>query len=457
MHERTRLVLARLLFVLCCALPTSLTVTWIAATHTPWYEKRITDYLQDQIQRDTGLHLAFTEFDNPAPNRWVLSNVHLTDPETSQLMGKIREIHWAIQSNETTVLLEQPEINASHIAIVLESLHDHILCRPRKTEQPITLFANDLTIHSGSHAVTLSDVDARIANKQRSTLLSIELQVADADPNSPMMLQVQRIRQEKNERRTMPSKTVMSLNTKGTALPCSAFADFWPALGSLGRRANFSGSLKWEVQEGTWAVDLGGSRFNQIELDQLFENQAHRLSGTASITFDRGLVSPDQRIADLSGVFLAEQGLISKTLLSQASQNLNLRLLKTEPWTRFTGDLPYDLFAIGFDINGTQLKLDGICHHEQSHKNYPSGIALLLNGYPLAHCTGDPVESVRLLATLAPAHSVPVPLSQQTNWLTSILVPPSRPMPVEQNEPPRIRSARLWQGGPVIEQPNRGQ
>jgi hypothetical protein len=58
-----------------------------------------------------------------------------------------------------------------------------------------------------------------------------------------------------------------------------------------------------------------------------------------------------------------------------------------------------------------------------------------------------------LIAAIAPSHSVPVPLSNQTSWLTKVFIPPSRPLPRDEAYPPRIRAAEIWHGGPTISQP----
>jgi hypothetical protein len=115
--------------------------------------------------------------------------------------------------------------------------------------------------------------------------------------------------------------------------------------------------------------------------------------------------------------------------------------------------VPYDRLAIGFNINNTQLRLDGICQTEPGYESYPAGVVLVRDGYPLLYSAQTTIESLRLMAAMAPAHSVPVPLSNQTSWLTNILLPPSRPLPGDEHLPPRIRSAGSWQGGPVINQP----
>ena len=243
------------------------------------------------------------------------------------------------------------------------------------------------------------------------------------------------------------------LDTQGTALPCSAFAEFLPKLESLGNEATFTGTCQWRHQGGQWSIDLAGSRFQQISLDRVFEQHAHRLSGNASLQLDRCRIEPHQRRSDIVGTVRARDGLIGRSLLASTSQNLGLDVRMPEAWGEAPGDIPYDLLAIGFNINNTQLRLDGVCRTEDGYESYPAGVVLILNGYPLVRSTPETIESLRLMTAIAPAHSVPVPLSNQTSWLTNILLPPSRPLPSNEPSPPRIRSAGNWQGGPSIAQP----
>ncbi|MEC8474090.1 MAG: hypothetical protein VXZ38_05530 [Planctomycetota bacterium] len=453
MHERTQQAIGRLLFVLCCAGPSILTITWILITCTTWFQNQTTQDLQERMESALGLSVTFESYQHPAPNHWVFANLNLRHPETLKRVGKVREAHWLIQGNDARMLLEQPELEANQIAALWKSIHDRFLCYPDNLKHPLSIAANDLTIKSGNHSFTLSDLDAWVENSQTQSSIVLQLHLADGLNHAPMMMKVKRNRDKTEVAQSISPSTSVSLNTNGTALPCSALADFLPTIESLGSSATFTGNLRWELANNGWSIDLAGSRFTRIELDRLFENHAHRLSGNATIELDRCFIAPNERKSDLTGQIRVEEGLIGKTLLKQFAENLQFKLLETEVWNQFSGDLPYDLIAMGFNINGTQMRLTGICQNERGFENYPSGVAIVLDGYPLAQTFDEAIESVRLLAAIAPLHSVPVPISAQTDWLTNILLPPSRPLPRSQSTPPRIRSARVWEGGPLVQQP----
>jgi hypothetical protein len=447
MHERTQRAVARLMFVFCCAVPTSITLACLLVTWTPWYHRRALASLQTQLGQETGLVVELGDFRRPAPDTWHLTKLRLLDPETRREVVRVREMHWVRRPDETRILLHQPEVQSSQLAKFWKLLHDRFLCRPEQTDVPTQIAGNDLTIHSRTGALTLRDVDAWVRSDAESAEATVQCLPALTQTQVPLTITIRRDRSEETP------ATDWILDTQGTTLPCSAVAEFLPPLEALGSEATFTGTMRWRRQGNRWSLDLGGSRFEQIALDRLFEQHAHRLSGSATLQLDRCRIEPHQRRSDIAGSIRAREGLIGRSLLTSASQNLGLELRLPEDWGNSPGDIPYDLLAVGFNINSTQLRLDGICRTETGYESYPAGVVLLLNGYPLVQSTPTTMESLRLLTTIAPAHSVPVPLSQQTHWLTHLFPPPSRPLPPDQALPPRIRAAGNWQGGPAISQP----
>ncbi len=96
--------------------------------------------------------------------------------------------------------------------------------------------------------------------------------------NSPVDIQVRR------DRSGEEPVTDWTLHANGSPLPCSALAEYLPLMASLGSEAEFSGTMSWQLGENHWWIDLGGSIFKHVSLDRLFEQHAHRLSGTARST-----------------------------------------------------------------------------------------------------------------------------------------------------------------------------
>jgi hypothetical protein len=163
---------------------------------------------------------------------------------------------------------------------------------------------NDLTIHSRTGALTLRDLDAWVRTDQATTEATIQFLPANSTTQSPLTITVRRDRSDE-----YPA-TEWLLDTQGTSLPCSALAEYLPQLESLGSEATFRGSLHWRQQQEHWSIDLAGSRFEGISLDRLFEQNAHRISGTATVQLDRCRIEPHLRRSDLSGSIRSHNGWI---------------------------------------------------------------------------------------------------------------------------------------------------
>ncbi len=448
MHERTQRAIARLMFVFCCAVPTSITLMCVMITWTPWHHARTLRTIEGELSRDTGLLIEIGDYERPAPSSIHLYDVRALDPETGREIARVREVHWAAIDDEVAILLHQPELKSSELRSTWKLIHDRFLCRPERTSAAVQIAANDLTIHSRTGALTLRDVDAWIRPLEDSVEATVQCLPAISQSNSPFTITASRIRSGES-----PS-TRWLLDTGGTPLPCSALGEYLPPLESLGSDAMFSGTMRWHTQAGQWWIDLGGSRFEQVSLDRLFEKHAHRLSGTASIQLERCRIERNNRKSDIAGSIRAKNGLIGRSLILSAREHLGFNVRLPEGMVNSLGDIPYDRIALGFNLNNTQLRLDGICRTEIGYESYPAGVVLCLDGYPLVESNGATLDSLKVLTALAPSHSVLVPMSDQTSWLADILIPPSRPLPRGEPSPPRIRSAENWRGGPTIGQPN---
>ena len=215
------------------------------------------------MESTLGLTVTFESYQHPAPDHWVFGNPNLRHPETLKLVGKVREAHWLIQGNEARMLLEQPELEANQIVALWKSIHDRFLCYPDNLKYPLSIAANDLTIQSGNHSFTLSDLDAWVENSQTESSIALQLHLADGLSHAPMMMKVQRNRDTVEAAQTITTSTSVSLNTNGTALPCSAVADFLPAIESLGSSCNIHRQPRMGTIE-QWMVD----RFSWLEISR---------------------------------------------------------------------------------------------------------------------------------------------------------------------------------------------
>lgn len=447
MHERTQRAIARLMFVFCCAIPTSFTVFCILVTWTPWYHSRTVHRLEQELADSTGLVVSLDDVQRTAPGVWQLLGMQLIDPETNGEVARVRKVEWSLRNNEASLLLHQPELESRYLAQAWRLIHDRWIIRPQASEKTLTVACNDLTIHSQFGSMTLRDVDAWIRPEEKGVEATIQGLPASSVADAPLQMTVRRDRS-----RERPF-TQWTLQTGDTSLPCSTLAEYVPWMASLGNQATFSGTMAWQSDERQWSMDLGGSRFENVSLDRFFEKHAHRLSGSADVVLDRCRIDPHERRSDISGSIRVQDGAIGRSLLISAQENLGMQVRLPNHINTAPGDIPFDRIAIGFNINNTQMVLGGICRNERGFESYPAGVVMLLDGYPIATTNDAVLPALKLLTTIAPSHSVAVPVSSQTQSMLNIFIPPSRPMPTGQDYPPRIRSARNWDAGPTISQP----
>lgn len=453
MHERTQRAIARMTFVFCCALPTCLTVLMIITTWTPWWHRRCIASIESDLSWQTGLIITIEDFRRASPSTLRLYNVQLLEPETGQEVARVREVRWAKQGDEVSILLQQPELQSAELVSTWRLIHDRFLCRPDQTSASVQVAANDLTIHSRSGPMTLRDVDAWIRPGLEPDSVEASIQCLPAASgltsvagSTPVQISVIRRRAPEG-----PS-TSLVLDCGKTALPCSALSEFLPDLESLGANAVFSGTMGWTIYRDGWSLDLGSASFSDIALGRWCERLPHRLTGSARVDLERCRISYRDRsvqLVDIAGSLRARDGLIGTSLIESAREHLGFAV---------AGNLDpvigYDRLAIGFNLNGPLLqRFEGICGTEYGYEGLHSGVVLCAGGQSLVESTGKPMQTAVLQSLFAPDYSVMVPVSRQTSPLLQLLMAPSRPLSVGTKIPPRITTTRPLQGEPSVSQP----
>ncbi len=446
MHERTQRALARLMFVLCCALPTLVTLGIILVTWTPWYHHRSRIALESRLGEEMGLVVRIADFARLSPYALTLSGVELSEPETGRPIAQVRLAEWATSGGRSALRLSQPQVQSEQLSAFWALVHDRFLCQPQRTREPMRVHVDDLTIASRhGQPMSFRRVHIQLQPQARGVRLAVEAVQAHAPDDAPITLQLFR------DRAGDTPATKWSLQTGAAALPCSALADFSPLIQHLGPDAEFSGNLEWELSADKWQLNLHGSHFRKLDLSRMFETLPHRLTGLADVDFNRGFIQPGKRI-DVDGALVARDGNIGGSLVRAAHQWLQFEVAQDAISQH---NLPYDRLALHFSLNGAQLFLTGQCAGEPGYESAPPGVALCADGRALARSMGQLLPSANLATAVAPEHSVQVPLSQQTASMLNLLLLPSRPLPVEGdgNTRARITRANPWTGERPIVQP----
>lgn len=441
MHERTQRAIARLMFVFCCAVPTILTLLVVLIALTPWKHRRTLAWLESELSADTELVIEIEDFDRPTPNSYDLHQVKVLHPETLNEIAQVRLVQWVKNDEGMALVLHQPELQASELSGAWHLIHDQFLCRPDRTAVPAQISANDLTIHSAAGGTTF-DAKAWIEPREQAVEAIVQCTPAEAQSGETIDISIRR------DRKGTP-RTQWTLDTHGATLRCAVLADYLPVLKRLGSEALFSGVMRLQPDADNWWIDLSGSQFQDIWLDRVFEGNAY-LRGKANVQLERCRIDLSKQLSDIAGSFWARNGAISQRLLYASREHFQFAV---HPEALPEPNLTFDLIALEFDLNSTQLKLNGICRNDQQYNGFPAGVVLCRDQIPLVQSPGTTIDALQIANVFAPDHAVRVPISDQTRWLMNVLVPPSRPLPVDGKYQPRIRSSSRFQGGPLLQQP----
>lgn len=447
MHERTRRAVARLLFVIGCALPTFVIMLVVLVTFTPWFAHYRRDRLQALLSQRIGLSVEIESVEHPAPATVRLIGVRLREPETNSEVAKVHMITWVTTDSKTAVRLSQPEVQSSMLPFAWRVIHDRFLCQPQLTKVPVRIAADDLTIHSRTGSLTLRDVDAWLRPVKDKVEALIQCVPADRVDLPPVSISVVRDRTGK-----LPA-TDWTMNTGDVPLVCSALADYFPAMRSLGADATFMGTMRWKLSSAGWTIDLGGSRFEHVDLETVMQGMAHRLSGRAAIELQTCKIEPGSDL-NVLGTLVAEGGAVSQSLLAALHSQLQFDVAPAiEGDTR---DWPYETLAVRFDLIGSDMTLEGICDKQRGLQRLPAGMVFANAGRGLCSSPAARLTWVGLVRALWPERAEALPVSTQTAWLFKFL-PAPKPSVLSGSDSgiatPKITSANELLGPASIIQP----
>jgi hypothetical protein len=444
MHERTQRALAQLLFVVCCAVPTLITIVIIGVTRSPWYHRGVVKDFEQDISTQIGTQVSVESLRTLSPTQYEIGGMKLLEPETGREILRVANVDWRQTESETALVLHQPELRAAQLKSAWRLFHDRFLRHPDRTQRPLQFAANDLTIHSAASSMTLRDVDAAVFEDNQSITANVQAILASAEDQLPILINVTR------DRTGAQPTTIWTINTGGTSLPCSALADYLPEyIAVLGPEATFTGTMRFAVNEEGWTLDLGGCRFDKVALDRLFEKQSHRISGTASIELQKGLIQPGQRMEWL-GTMRAQEGALSQSLLAALNEHLGVEIAQIEG----DGDVTYQQLSMRFELFDTQLMVQGICDTEPGYGSLPPYIMICGPEHAIARAAPQQLPALRLASFLSNPANESVGINDRNRWLVQWLVPARTPIHGIGASRPKLRVATEFRGDQSVIQPH---
>lgn len=386
MHERTQRAVARLLFVFCCAVPTSIVLLSIPVTWTSWYQSRELDALTHRLGLQTGLAFQIERCQRIAPGKYVLENIRVSDPDSRQHVATIRTIDY-VQSDELiAVRLHQPEFQSAGLGHAWTMIHDRLISRPARTVLPIRIEAFDANIISRTGSMPATEISATITPEGESVRMIARAQ--DYSRRTGPQIRVELFRDRKRE---IPATTLV-LSTEGTALPCSALAEYAPAIKCLGPNALFSGVIQCAESPNGWSFDLKTSSLTHLSLNDMTDHLPHRVIGEAELHLRRCVIIPGQSVNIVGSIESSKPSSIRipssllMALRDQLGTPVDESVLIANP-----NGVECDL-SVDFDIHDETMTLTGI----------GSDTVLYSRGRPIALANPEPVSADRITAMLSP-------------------------------------------------------
>ena len=257
MSDNQRRVLCRLIFLLVCVLPTSITSYWICHPQTA-------DDWALAIQAKTGLEASIDFVETPSPYETVLHNLRLTDPEYGTLFETVQVRIRFDKQVEVDVPYKVRHVNNHGLARLLKTINQNVVSRGVDKSWRLR-FAQPLEISKGNTAVGLSGPqtvsrNSLMAMLQNSfTVEDLNLDVVPTfdgtivganfelpQPNRFQSAENARSRDRVEVRLTKdPQGQEIWVSTLGQTLPCWLAADFiGDYTEGLGSDADFTGELR---------------------------------------------------------------------------------------------------------------------------------------------------------------------------------------------------------------------
>ncbi len=416
MHESTRRLVCRSVFVLFCLLPTFGVAIWVGVIRSSVYQSMRCAGWQRELSRQWGLDVTLRAVSHPRRGVTLLDGIRLTDPETGAPIAEIRQIEIRDHRDQSVVVAAQPEVQGDQIGRLWEAFHERFLRSGSELARSALVHAGELTIHRTDKArsTTLTEVRCLISRAAEGPQASFEFRDVALQMAEPARVRVTRNRQ------ISPPVTRWELDTRGTPLPCSLLAEHLQALRWLGDETTFQGSIDVVQARGGWQGELAG-RFQSVDLDRLVTDRYdHKLSGTAEVLLRRARFQ-DGKLSDAAGDVSCEGGVVSRSLLARADKTLGVaadtrvRALEADMLWRFRQ------LKFGFEITSQGLQIVGHCQQAGEGVVMTDEYGPLLTDRPQ-----EIAQVVALVQTLATPRGEQVPATAEAYQLLHVLPIPSK-------------------------------
>ena len=351
MHDSTRRLICRLVFVGLCLVPTGSLCAWVVYRASPIYAWQARSTWQRTIYELTGMQATIHRVRNPTATKTLLENVVLIDPDSDQVVARIRVLEVTKTDLGYVAVASQPEIEVGQLRVLSRRLQSRLLEGPLP-QFPTQILAGEVTLLHSRQPLTCTNLRCLTTPLDQSLQVTLEFHLAGLEDQSPTQLRVLR------QRATAPPSTLWELHTGSTSLPCALISDCLPESQALGSTCHFQGTAWFEENSSGWDGEITG-QFSEVDLERLIEPFPHKLTGHAVLTLSHTTIR-DGRLVEAVGALQSSGGVISRSLLGSASQSLGITAASTD---QVVGDtlLAYRQMAFNFQAGSTELQLTGEC------------------------------------------------------------------------------------------------
>ena len=214
MRERKRRWLCRIGFGGICLIPTLVVVLLVTSrwlpTHTHHYETRISSHL--------GLVTSIQRVNHPRPGVTLLHELTLDHPETSGPLMSAELVEISRVGGRIHCIISQPRIEASHLPLIYQTLHDRLTAKPEPWCPHIRLAAAELMMRDHEDSHRLTDVQMGCEPIKGGPQAFIQFKVSGFDMPDPIHIRYRRTGR--------PGQRPSDWTYTPVAVPCPA--RYWP-------------------------------------------------------------------------------------------------------------------------------------------------------------------------------------------------------------------------------------
>lgn len=413
MHDRTRRIICRVLFLGLALLPTLAVFGWAMSYHWPGARGR----LESDLCRQLGLQVSVEEVTYPQPGVTVYQGLKLFDAEFGTPMADIDQLQVVSGAEGLTLLAEQVNVTEFGGPLFWEWIQENL----RVVNPQVWQFhAEHIRVTSGGKSHPLADFRVR-NNPAIGGSSAIVLFRSRNGNDAAEDVQIKLARQ----RQSNPPTTAWELRTGASELPVSLLRIVMPPIVKFGADARYRGTLMvssadaptHSLKESVWGCDFNGV-MDQVNLGTLCgEVLPGSLEGTARIEIEHAQVR-NGRLNSASALLTAGTGRISGLLVLAAAAGLELET-KAPATEQFGASMQtFERLGLAIGINSRGVVLRGVCENSE-----PGTIVGTLNG-PLLR-TQEPEHALQpiagLLQIVAPNSPAVSPITPEALGLAHVL------------------------------------